>query len=261
MPLLIMLLAWLLPAAAALGEPPALRTDNLDSRLVAAHTAVVPGEPLRIGLWLQHDPEWHTYWLNPGDSGLPTRIDLDLPPGFSAGPIQWPIPERLPAGPLVNFGYSDTLVLPLELAVPANFDAESVTLRARADWLICMVECIPGEGEYSLTLPVASDRAGRSALGRGFRPRRAPPARAGRRGRRDQLHGRDRGAAPPGGSSSRPPGRRGPSSRPPRRSSPTRRRRAGSRRPTARRWCCRRATTSWARPSASSSCSRGAIPG
>jgi thiol:disulfide interchange protein DsbD len=156
MPLLIMLLAWLLPVSAALGEPPALRTDNLDSRLVAARTAVVPGEPLRIGLWLQHDPEWHTYWLNPGDSGLPTRIELELPPGFSAGPIQWPIPERLPAGPLVNFGYSDTIVLPLELTVPANIDAGSVTLRARADWLICKVECIPGDGEYALTLPVAS---------------------------------------------------------------------------------------------------------
>ena len=156
MPLLIMLLAWLLPISAALGEPPALRTDNLDSRLVAARTAVVPGEPLRIGLWLQHDPEWHTYWLNPGDSGLPTRIDLELPPGFTAGPIQWPIPERLPAGPLVNFGYSGTIVLPLELAVPANIDAGSVTIRARADWLICKIECIPGDGEYSLTLPVAS---------------------------------------------------------------------------------------------------------
>jgi DsbC/DsbD-like thiol-disulfide interchange protein/cytochrome c biogenesis protein CcdA len=181
MPLLIMLLAWLLPAAAALGEPPALRTDNLDSRLVAAHTAVVPGEPLRIGLWLQHDPEWHTYWLNPGDSGLPTRIDLDLPPGFSAGPIQWPIPERLPAGPLVNFGYSDTIVLPLDLAVPANIDAERVTIRARADWLICMVECIPGDGEYTLTLPVASTAQADPRWAADFdRAERRQPAPAGR---------------------------------------------------------------------------------
>jgi len=155
MPFLIMLFAWLLPISVALGEPPALRTDNLDSRLVAARTAVVPGQPLRIGLWLQHDPEWHTYWLNPGDSGLPTRVALELPPGFTAGPIQWPIPERLPAGPLVNFGYSDTIVLPLDVTVPANIDAETVTIWVCADWLICKIECIPGDGEYTLTLPVA----------------------------------------------------------------------------------------------------------
>lgn len=159
MHVLLLLFAWLLPLSAAFGEPPALRTDHLHSRLVAAATAVVPGESIRVGLWLQHDPEWHTYWLNPGDSGLPTRIDLELPPGFAAGPIQWPIPERLPAGPLVNFGYSDTVVLPLELVVPTEIEGDSVTLRARADWLICKIECIPGDGDYSLTLPVATAAA------------------------------------------------------------------------------------------------------
>jgi DsbC/DsbD-like thiol-disulfide interchange protein/cytochrome c biogenesis protein CcdA len=152
---LSLLLAWLLPLTVAFGESPPLRTDNLDSRLVAAQTAVVPGQQLRVGLWLRHDPEWHTYWLNPGDSGLATRIELELPPGFEAGSIRWPLPERLPAGPLVNFGYSDTVVLPLDITVPAVIDAASVTLRARADWLICKVECIPGDGEYALTLPVA----------------------------------------------------------------------------------------------------------
>ncbi|MEI2420099.1 protein-disulfide reductase DsbD domain-containing protein, partial [Arthrospira platensis SPKY2] len=121
--------------------------------------SVVPGEPLQIGLWLAHDPGWHTYWLNPGDSGLPTRIELDLPPGVEAGPIRWPIPERLPAGPLVNFGYSGTMVLPLALAVPADFPDDTLVIRARADWLICEVECIPGDGEYTLMLPVTGATA------------------------------------------------------------------------------------------------------
>jgi DsbC/DsbD-like thiol-disulfide interchange protein/cytochrome c biogenesis protein CcdA len=156
MPLILLLLAAPLLASTASAEPPALRTDNLYSRFVAEQTAVVPGQPLRIGLWLEHDPGWHTYWLNPGDSGLPTRIVLELPPGFEAGPIDWPIPERQPAGPLVNFGYSGTIVLPLELAVPATIGADSVTIRARAEWLICEVECIPGAGEYTLTLPAGA---------------------------------------------------------------------------------------------------------
>lgn len=151
--LLISSLSWSPHATAA--DPAPLRTDHLNSRLVAAQDAIVPGQPLRVGLWLEHDPEWHTYWLNPGDSGLPTRIQFDLPPGFAAGPIEWPIPQRLPAGPLVNFGYGGTLVLPVLLTVPAELEATQVTLRARADWLVCRIECIPGEGEYTLTLPVA----------------------------------------------------------------------------------------------------------
>ena len=156
--LLILLLALVSPAPKA-AEAPALRTDHLDSRLVAAQTAAVPGTTLRLGLWLQHDPEWHTYWLNPGDSGLPTRIMLELPPGFGPGEIQWPVPERLPVPPLVNFGYSGTLVLPLDVTVPADFAAEELLIEASADWLICRVECLPGEGRYTLRLPVADSAA------------------------------------------------------------------------------------------------------
>ncbi|NGX17317.1 thioredoxin family protein [Wenzhouxiangella sp. XN24] len=156
---LLLFTSLLAPPPATAADPAPLRTDHLDSRLVAAQEAVVPGQPLQVGLWLEHDPEWHTYWLNPGDSGLPTRIQFDLPPGFDAGPVQWPIPERLPAGPLVNFGYGGTIVLPVLLTVPGDLQAESVTLNARADWLVCRVECIPGEGEYTLTLPVAPTTA------------------------------------------------------------------------------------------------------
>jgi thiol:disulfide interchange protein DsbD len=141
---------------AADAQAPALRTDHLYSRLVAQQTAVVPGQPLRLGLWLQHDPEWHTYWRNPGDSGLPTRVNLELPAGFTAGAIEWPIPQRLPAGPLVNFGYGGTMVLPFEVSVPADFAAAELVIEAAADWLICRVECLPGEGRYTLRLPVAA---------------------------------------------------------------------------------------------------------
>ena len=160
-----LLTAWLLPFISLLAplataaDTAPLRTDHLNSRLVAAQDTVVPGQPLQVGLWLEHDPEWHTYWQNPGDSGLPTRIQFDLPPGFDAGPIRWPIPERLPAGPLVNFGYGGTVVLPVLLTVPADLQAERITLKASADWLVCRVECIPGEGEYTLTLPVAPTAA------------------------------------------------------------------------------------------------------
>ena len=76
---------------------------HVKAELVAESDAIVPGQPLQLALKLAHEKEWHTYWQVPGDSGLPTRIEWQLPAGFTAGPIEWPYPHRLPAGPLVNY--------------------------------------------------------------------------------------------------------------------------------------------------------------
>jgi thiol:disulfide interchange protein len=112
-----------------------------------------PGQALLIGLVIRHDPHWHTYWRNPGDSGLPTEIALKMPPGWSAGPIRWPAPQRIPIGPLVNYGYENVIVLPM----PIKFDKTGetsglVTFSAIAQWLMCKDVCIPGEAQVSLKL-------------------------------------------------------------------------------------------------------------
>ena len=65
----------------------------------------MPGEPLTVALRLAIAKGWHTYWRNPGDSGLPTTLAWKLPAGVAAGPIEWPAPRALPVGPLVNYGY------------------------------------------------------------------------------------------------------------------------------------------------------------
>jgi len=146
----------LLVTVASVNAQP-VRVDNAEAELVAAVDAIVPGEPLAVGLRLKHDPHWHTYWQVPGDSGLPTTIKWTLPAGFTAGPIEWPVPKRLPVGPLVNFGYENELLLPVQLNVPASLTAgTSVQLKARADWLICKDVCIPGGADLQLTLPVHS---------------------------------------------------------------------------------------------------------
>ncbi|WP_176763960.1 protein-disulfide reductase DsbD family protein [Aquimonas voraii] len=160
--LLLGLSTALVGAASSAAESEPLLTDHLRSRLVAAADAAVPGQTLKLGLLLEHDPGWHTYWKNPGDSGLPTRMEFTLPDGLVAGEIEWPLPERQPAGGLVNFGYSHTELLPVSVAVPADFAADSITITLKASWLICELECIPGSGEYRLALPVAQ-RAQRSA--------------------------------------------------------------------------------------------------
>ena len=128
---------------------------HVDAELIAATDAIVPGQALAVALRLKHKPEWHTYWQVPGDSGLPTRIDWKLPAGFTAGPIEWPHPKRLPTGPLVNFGFEGETLLLTSIRVPAELPVGGqVTLAGKAEWLECKDVCIPGESDIALTLPV-----------------------------------------------------------------------------------------------------------
>jgi len=158
--------AWAALAAVVLGltlgsvQAQPVRGDNIESELVAPVTAAVPGQPLTVALRLKHDPHWHTYWQVPGDSGLPTTIQWKLPEGWSAGPIQWPVPLRLPVGPLMNFGYEGEVLLLTELLPPAGLKPGSVVeLAARADWLICKDVCIPGGADLKLALLVDATAA------------------------------------------------------------------------------------------------------
>jgi thiol:disulfide interchange protein DsbD len=141
--------------AAAMSVAAPVRVDHAEAELVADVDAIVPGRPLSVGLVIRHDPHWHTYWRVPGDSGLPTTIAWRLPAGFDAGPIEWPVPKRLPIGPLMNFGYEGELLLPVRLDVPKDIaPGQTVQLEARADWLICKDVCIPGGADLRLALPV-----------------------------------------------------------------------------------------------------------
>lgn len=152
----VLFTALLVPATHAFAASPPAHTDHLQSRLVAETTAAVPGSPLTLGLLLEHDPHWHTYWRNPGDSGLPTRIEFTLPDGVVAEPIAWPHPQRFEVAGIANFGYGDRRLLPMSIRIPADYTGASLPVRATASWLICEVECIPGKAEYAFELPVAA---------------------------------------------------------------------------------------------------------
>ncbi len=151
--LLALAAAALVPSALAL---PVVKTEHVEARLVSERAAAVPGKPLAVGLKLAMAEHWHTYWKNPGDSGLPTRIQWTLPEGWTAGPIQWPHPKHLPVGPLMNYGYEDEVLLVSELTPPANAAPGPVQLRAAARWLVCKEVCIPEQGELDLALAVAA---------------------------------------------------------------------------------------------------------
>lgn len=157
-----------LPAAAALvalagflicvptRAAPVVKTEHVEARLISADTWAQPGHPVLVGLKLTMAPQWHTYWKNPGDSGLPTRIQWILPPGWKAGEIRWPYPSRLPVGPLMNYGYEDDVVLFSELTPPADAALGSAAIHANVQWLVCKEICVPEKGELDLALPVAA---------------------------------------------------------------------------------------------------------
>jgi len=142
-------------AAVAFAAP--VKTEHVEAELVADRTALVPGEPTTVALRLAIAPGWHTYWRNPGDSGLPTTIAWQLPAGVSAGPIEWPAPQALPVGPLVNYGYEGEVLHLVELKATPALPSGNATLKARADWLVCRETCIPDGADLTLVLPVGKN--------------------------------------------------------------------------------------------------------
>jgi len=136
-------------------------TPQVRAELLAhAPQGVVPGQPVWVGLQIAHQPEWHTYWKNPGDSGLATRLTWTLPPGVTAGDIAWPVPHKIRIGTLANYGFEGTLLLPVPLTISPDFQpgllASGLEVKLHAAWLVCRKECIPEEGDFVLKLPVKS---------------------------------------------------------------------------------------------------------
>ncbi|SDF11039.1 thiol:disulfide interchange protein DsbD [Massilia sp. PDC64] len=145
-------------------------TAHVRIRLLAAADAVHPGERILFGVEQTLEPQWHTYWINPGDTGVPTRIAWDLPAGAGAGAIAWPVPERFRTGPVTSYGYAGRATLLSTLTVPQDArPGTTFPVRARVSWLVCKDVCIPQQAEVGLALPVLAvgmpSGAGALALG------------------------------------------------------------------------------------------------
>jgi len=131
---------------------------HVRAELLANVSSVQAGKPFWLGVRLSIDPGWHVYWKNPGDAGLPTRVALTLPDGFSAEPLQFPTPHRFDqAGNIVAFGYEDSVLLLTRVTPPANLPADfQGEFRAAVSWLVCSNVCIPGKQTVDLTLGSAT---------------------------------------------------------------------------------------------------------
>ncbi|HIV72851.1 MAG TPA: thioredoxin family protein [Candidatus Aquabacterium excrementipullorum] len=154
--LLGLTLAWCAQTAMAAAVPEA-DTGHVRAKLVASTGSVHAGDQVTVGLNQRIIEHWHTYWTNPGDSGLATTIEWTLPAGASAGDIQWPIPHRFKIGPVTNHGYEREVTLLSPITVPKDArPGSSFPIEAKVNWLVCQDTCIPQEVHLSLSLPVVA---------------------------------------------------------------------------------------------------------
>jgi len=136
------------------GQGPHVRVELIADR-------AAPGPGMRLGLKFDLDPQWHIYWQNPGDSGGPPQAMWTFPPGMMAAGIEWPAPERIDIGGLVNYGYHGTVVLPVVVAVAADVRIpQEFAIRASVRWMACASLCVPGKADLELQFPLTDSERG-----------------------------------------------------------------------------------------------------
>jgi len=136
------------------GGPGPVKAQHLTAELVSLGPAIAPGGQQMVGLVFTLEDHWHVYWSNPGDAGEPPKIAWTLPAGFTAGPMQFPIPDRLPLGPLMDFGYEDEVAFPVTVSATASAKTGPAHLDAQVSWLVCAEVCVPGKANLGLDLDV-----------------------------------------------------------------------------------------------------------
>jgi thiol:disulfide interchange protein DsbD len=140
-----------------------VQTPHTRVTLLSDHQQVQPGQKFHLGFQFEIIPDWHIYWENPGDSGLAPVKEYSVPQGVRVSEFIWPAPERIPVGPLMNFGYSNTVLLPFSVQLPADFRGDTFEIALKLDWLICKEDCLPQGGEFVLGVPVSGQSSASSA--------------------------------------------------------------------------------------------------
>ncbi len=151
-PLLVSLIA----ASPAFSQNP----SHVKVELLCEQSSIQPGGSVTVGFHFRMQRGWHIYWQNPGDSGQEPSIQWSLPDGFTAGDIQWPLPQRLPLASLADYGYTNEVTLLVPIQAPADLKVGRIQrFSAKVHWLVCQEICIPGSTSLNLRLPVRKKQA------------------------------------------------------------------------------------------------------
>ena len=136
----ILTLLLCLLAGVAQAAPP---SPHVHIRLIPENTNITPGQTMLVGVEETIDPGWHTYWVNPGDSGQAPVIKWNLPEGFTTGDLKWPVPEKMAIGPTVEYGYQNKVTLLQEVTAASKFAKGPLKVSASVEILVCKDICIP----------------------------------------------------------------------------------------------------------------------
>lgn len=147
--------------------------DKVRVRMLASTSRIEPGTPFQLGIALTMDAHWHVYWVNPGESGIPTYVDIAAPDGFEIDPLQFPAPDAfMMPGEVVNFGYGETVMFVATVHPPATFSddqPDAASFSADVEWLVCQDVCLPGRASADVSVPYAREgQTGRPMYRRQF---------------------------------------------------------------------------------------------
>lgn len=137
--------------------PPAADPQPVEARLIADTTAIVPGQSFRLGVELKLAPGWHVYYKEPGDVGRGTTVELVAPQGLTPADLRWAKPNRFDDAGFRSYGYVDRTVVVIPVTAPSSLKpGDKVQVKVLVTWLACKSECVPGEAELTLELPVSA---------------------------------------------------------------------------------------------------------
>lgn len=132
-----------------------MQAPHIEAELISEFDQIIPGKTYALALRLKPEKDWHVYWKNPGDSGLAPTLEWHLPKDWKQSELNWPTPQRIPFGPLANYGYEDETLLIIEPTAASNSFGE-VKISLDAEWLVCHEECIPGNASFTITRSVSN---------------------------------------------------------------------------------------------------------
>lgn len=168
-----LLAALLLLAPATLRAQASVQNAHTRAELLIESAAPAPGRSVTFGIALTPQPGWHTYWSNPGDTGLATQAEWTLPSGVTASPLRHPVPKTFLVQGLMNYVLGPDPVLLGEFRIPASLKpGDALPIRVKLDWLVCDDKlCVPESATLSIT-PRIGDGAADPAVAPRFRAAR-----------------------------------------------------------------------------------------
>lgn len=133
--------------------------SHVQVKLLTEENSIQAGRPIWVALHLNIEKGWHVYWKNPGDAGLPLKLNWKLPEGFQADPLQWPFPEKFIFEDMVGFGYEDEVILLTRITPPDTLpNGSDIQLNGEVQWLVCSPQnCQPGSAPVHLSIKTSSD--------------------------------------------------------------------------------------------------------